>query len=116
MTIRERQRWFLKEWRTHRGLTQQQLADRLETTKSVISALENGKQRWNQDILELAAEALNCDPVDIIVRDPTAPESIWSIWDRVPQQMRPVAVKTLEAFAGDSPTSKPQKPKKTGTR
>lgn len=109
MAIRERQRWFLKEWRTHRGLTQQQLADRLETTKSVISALESGKQRWNQDILELAAEALNCEPVDIIVRDPTAPESLWSVWERVPAANRPLAVKTLEAFTSE-------KPKKTGTK
>lgn len=116
MAIRERQRWFLKEWRTHRGLTQQQLAERLETTKSVISALENGKQRWNQDIIELAAEALNCEPVDLIMRDPTAPDSIWSIWERVPATNRPLAIKTLEAFAGDRPSSNPQKQKKTGTR
>lgn len=112
MAIRERQRWFLREWRTFRQLTQQQLADRLETTKSVISALENGKQRWNQDILELAAEALNCDPVDIIVRDPTAPEPIWSIWERVPQQMRPVAAKQLEALA----TERPQRAKKSAAK
>jgi transcriptional regulator with XRE-family HTH domain len=98
MAIRERQRWFLKEWRTHRGLTQQQLADRLDTTKSVISALENGKQRWNQDIVELAAEALNCEPADLIVRDPTAPDAIWSIWERVPPQNRDLAARTLEAF------------------
>lgn len=116
MAIRERQRWFLKEWRTFRGLTQQQLADRLDTTKSVISALENGKQRWNQDILELAAEALNCDPVDIIVRDPTAPEPIWSIWDRVPPSNRSLAAKTLEAFAGDTPMKGASRPKKTASK
>jgi transcriptional regulator with XRE-family HTH domain len=112
MAIRERQRWFLKEWRTHRGLTQQQLADRLETTKSVISALENGKQRWNQDLVELAAEALNCEPADLIVRDPTAPEPIWSIWDRVPAANRSMAVKALEVSVAPPPAPAAQKARK----
>lgn len=88
----------------------------METTKSVISALENGKQRWNQDIVELAAEALNCEPPDLIVRDPTAPEPIWSLWDRVPAVNRDLARKTLEAFAGARPDGQTQKSKKTGTK
>ena len=111
MAIRERQRWFLKEWRTFRGLTQQQLADRLETTKSVISALENNKQRWNQDIVEMAADALGCEPVDLIIRNPLAPDPIWTIWDRVPPQNRDLAAKTLEAFTAAKAT---KTAKKTG--
>lgn len=107
MLKRERSRWFLREWRKHRHLTQDQLAARLETSKSWISELENGKRRWNQDVLELLADALNCDPADLIMRDPTAPDPIWSIWDRIPLARRDLAMKSLEVFADPA--------KKTGT-
>ncbi len=111
MNKRERTRWFLKEWRKHRGLTQQQLADRVETTKSVISTLENGGQRWNQDLVEALAEALSCDPVDLLIRDPSAPEPIWSIWDRVPAVNRDQALRVLEAMA-QPPKTTSNKPSK----
>jgi hypothetical protein len=34
------QHWYLKEWRRYRRLTQQSLADKMETTKGTISKLE----------------------------------------------------------------------------
>lgn len=101
-----RSRWYLREWRKHFGLTQQQLADRMETSKSVISEWETGKKRWNQDMLEALADALGCEPADLIMRDPTAPASIWSIWDRVPEAKRADAIRVLEAFTDP--------PRKTG--
>ena len=107
MLKRERARWFLREWRKHRHLTQDQLASRLETSKSWISELETGKRRWNQDVLELLADALNCEPADLIMRDPTAPNAIWSIWERIPPARRELAIKSLEVFA--------EPEKKTGT-
>lgn len=63
---------YLKEWIEYRGLTAERLADRLETSKSVISKLVNGRQRYNQDWLERIAWALNCD-VAQLYRPPTAP-------------------------------------------
>jgi transcriptional regulator with XRE-family HTH domain len=35
---------FLREWRQLKRLTQDELAERLNTSKSVISELENGKK------------------------------------------------------------------------
>jgi len=43
---------FLKEWRLFRGLTQQQLADRLNARKAEISRIEAMKQRFTQDFLK----------------------------------------------------------------
>lgn len=66
-------RIYLREWLTHRGLTAEQLADRVDTSKSVISKLETGSQRYNQDWLERIAFALDCDVPDLY-RPPRLPE------------------------------------------
>lgn len=63
---------FLAEWLAYRGLTAEQLAGRMETSKSVISKLVNGRQRYNQDWLERIAYALNCE-VRELYRPPAVP-------------------------------------------
>ena len=67
---------FLRDWRKERGLTQEQLAERLHITKASISRLESGKQGWDGIFLEAAAEALNCTPADLIRRRPGDPDAI----------------------------------------
>jgi len=79
---RARRRTFFKEWRVHRGLSQEQLADRLETSVASISRIENGTQPYTQDVLEALADALNTDPASLLMRNPEDPEAMWSIWDQ----------------------------------
>jgi len=79
---RARRRTFFKEWRLHRGLSQEQLAERLETSVASISRIESGTQPYTQDVLEALAEALNTDPASLIMRNPEDPEVMWSIWDQ----------------------------------
>lgn len=45
--------------RAHLDLTQQDLAERMGTTKSVISRIESGQHRTNTDTLRRLAEALD---------------------------------------------------------
>lgn len=45
--------------RAHLGLTQQELAERMRTTKSVISRIESGQHRTSTDTLRRIAEALD---------------------------------------------------------
>lgn len=45
--------------RAHLGLTQQELAERMGTTKSVISRIESGQHRTSTDTLRRLAEALD---------------------------------------------------------
>lgn len=99
MAIRIRRPLLLRQWRKHRGLTQEKLAERLGTSKGYISQLESGKQRYNQQHLEALAEALDCDPVDLLIRDPTDPDGIWSIWDRVRPVDQDTARRILEQLA-----------------
>lgn len=78
----------IKQWREYRGLTQETLADRLETSKASISRIEAGEQAYTQDFLEACAEALRTDPASLLMRDPTDDSAVWSIWDRAKPAQR----------------------------
>jgi transcriptional regulator with XRE-family HTH domain len=58
-------RLFIPEWRVHMGLTQQQLADRLETTHVTISRWETRKRQPDLAAQEAIAEALGIDVTDL---------------------------------------------------
>lgn len=79
---RARRRTFIREWREHRGLTQEQLANRLDTSVASISRIETGTQPYTQDTLEALADALMTDPASLIMRNPADQEAIWSLWER----------------------------------
>jgi len=98
------QRWFLREWRKHRGLTQDQLAERSGLSKPFISQLERGMRQYTQSLLERFAEVLRCDPPDLIMRDPTDPEGLWSIYDQLTPPQRVQAVAVLRAIGGKTGT------------
>jgi len=93
-----RQRIFLKEWRRHRALTQEQLADRVGIDRTIVSKIENGKLDYHQAFLEAAADALRCEPADLLVRDPTAPQAIWSVWDSIPETQKPQVLAVIQAL------------------
>lgn len=91
-------RHFIREWRKFRGLNQEQLAERIGIGKPYVSKIETGKRRYDQPFLEAAAEALNCTPADLLVRDPSDPEGIWSIWDDLKPAERVQAVSVIKAL------------------
>jgi transcriptional regulator with XRE-family HTH domain len=88
---------YLREWRDAMGLNQDQLAERLETSKSVISKLETGKQRYNQDWLEAYAFALGVD-VQMLFRHPDAPTPDELLKMMTPEK-RKTALQLLETLA-----------------
>lgn len=106
--MRQRRPIYLKQWRKHRGLTLQKLAERLHMHHSALSKIERGERPYNQDFLERVADELACEPADILVRDPTDPDGIWTIWDRVQPVDRDTARRILEQVA------KPKGDKRTG--
>lgn len=73
---------FIRNWRKHRGYTLERLADMIGTSHATLSRIERGIVPYNQKLLERAAEALSCEPADLIMRDPLDPDGIWSIWDQ----------------------------------
>lgn len=77
-----RHRTYLREWRKHREKTLEAVAAELHMSHSQLSRIERGEQPYNQELMELLADLYMCDVVDLIMRDPTAPESIWTLWER----------------------------------
>jgi transcriptional regulator with XRE-family HTH domain len=67
-------RIFIREWRKHRGLTLEQLADRIGTTHASLCRIERGRQPHTQGLFEAIAEALRVEPADLLTRDPSDPE------------------------------------------
>ena len=90
---------YVKEWRKHRGLSQEALASRVERGQSWLSQLERFDIEYTQPTLEALADALSCQPADLIMRDPSQPESIWSIWDKVPEVEKPRVIQIISTFA-----------------
>lgn len=92
---------FIRAWRKFRELTLERLAERVGVTAGAISQLERGDVAYTQPMLEALAEALNCEPADLIVRDPNKDAGLWSIWDSIPAKDRPQALRVLGTFAKD---------------
>lgn len=109
---------FLREWRKHRGLTLEQVAERLrELAASRLPA--NGKKRafkklgashgnlsrierfqvpYNQVLLELLTVVYETDRESLTGRHPKNPPDYQSLWDQIPAELRPHAADVLRTF------------------
>lgn len=103
-------RIYLREWREHRGLTQGQVIDRLVAledplvpiTGASLSRLENGKQPYSERILEALADIYDCEPWELIGRNPKKEGKVVQMFDRVfedmTEQQQTQALAILEAL------------------
>lgn len=64
-------RHFIKSWREYRGLTQEQVADRMDISPQQVSRIETGKRPYTQATLEGFAHAFGCDIADLFYPPPT---------------------------------------------
>lgn len=69
---RIRRRYYFREWRKYRHLTQEQLAERVDMSVSSVSQIETGTQGFTDATLQAFADALMCSPGDLLSRDPEA--------------------------------------------
>jgi transcriptional regulator with XRE-family HTH domain len=92
-------RIYIREWRKHRGLTLVQLAERVGMTQASMSRIETGKQPYSQGVLEALADALSCDPADLIGRLPGAPHELTLLVNRIPPENVETAKSVLKALA-----------------
>jgi len=94
-------RHFVRQWRKYRHLTQEQLAERIGSTHGAISQLETGRTSYTQGMLEALADALMCEPADLLMRDPSQDQMIWSLWDKLGEAEKRQAVRLIQAISGD---------------
>ncbi|SOC24567.1 helix-turn-helix domain-containing protein [Thalassospira xiamenensis] len=65
----------IKERRKARGLTLKQLAELIGASNQQISHLENGRRRLSVEWMHRIAEALECQPSDLLV-EPGKPHDV----------------------------------------
>lgn len=94
---------FIKEWRKYRGLTQEQLGGRLDVSTSHISQIERGTINYTRETLEAIAYALQCEPADLLGRDPSQPDyQLWKIITGLKPEQQEQALRVVRALAGEA--------------
>lgn len=91
-------RLFIAEWREHRKLTQQQLAQRLGTTHTTISRWEQRKRQPDLNAQAAIAEALGIEPFDLR-RHPDQP-SADALLRGQPTEVQEQAIRLIRALVG----------------
>jgi transcriptional regulator with XRE-family HTH domain len=91
-------RLFIAEWREHFGLSQQQLADRLDTSDVTISRWETRKRQPDLNAQAAIAEALGIEPFDLR-RHPDQP-SADALLRGQPAEVQEQAIRLIRALVG----------------
>lgn len=73
-------------------------------TAASVSRIEKGEQNWDQSFLAAAADVLRCEPADLLVRDPTDPEGLWTIHDQLSPVQRIQVVEVAKVLKGKTGT------------
>lgn len=99
---------YIRQWRKYRGLTLDRLAERVGAltggfTHASLSRIERGLQAYTQAVLEAIAEALGTDPASLLMRDPSDPEGIWSVWDHANPSERRMIVDIAKTIVKTTP-------------
>lgn len=74
------------------------LASPKTMTHASLSRIERGLQPYSQPLLEMLAEIYMTDPASLLIRNPTDPEGLWSIWDALRPAQRDVALAMLRGL------------------
>lgn len=93
-------RHYIREWRKYRGLSQEALAEHLGVTHGAISQVERGITGYTQPMLEGMAEAMECTPADLIMRDPGSDAVDQSVFDGLSPELRKEALHFIEFLKG----------------
>lgn len=89
----------LAAWRTFRHMTQAELAEKVDTTKAVISNLETGARGLSDKWLRRLAPALGTTPGMLLDHDPNdLPTNVLETWAAIPDEQRDQALKVLQSF------------------
>ena len=91
-------RHYVREWRKHRNLTQERLAERTPFTTGAISQLETGHTSYTQPMLEALAVALDCLPGDLLSRNPLKDGTVVQLFNDLPEDKQRVAIEMLKAL------------------
>lgn len=96
-------RFWLRDWREWRGLTQAALASAISTTPSRVSEVESGSERYNETLLERCAVALNVPSWAIVMGPPPEVLPFLRLREAVPNDRLPEVERLISAFLASIP-------------
>lgn len=89
---------YIRDWRKHRGLNQEQLASRVNLSQATIARLERGDIAYTQPVLEALSDALTCTPADLIMRPPGAIDHLMAVFNGLSEDDRTRAIAVIKAL------------------
>lgn len=99
---------YIKEWRKQRGLSQKQLAERMESEPGellmshvTISNIERGSQSPTLEQLYAFSEALDVPVSKLVENNPDIDSEVVDLLARLNEQNRPTIIKILKAAVGE---------------
>lgn len=93
----------LGDLRKQRNLSQAELGDRLDTSDASIARIEGGKQNWNQEFLQAAAEELDVHWLELLPIQGSG--DVLGLWADIPEHDRGRALAALRIFTRRSVAS-----------
>lgn len=98
---RRPRRNFIREWRKSRGYTLEKLAELSGVSIAQISNIESRKNGYSWESLEALAEALTCEPADLLAGPPSNDDTLNSLWRRLDPQERARWLRALKAYSDE---------------
>jgi transcriptional regulator with XRE-family HTH domain len=92
-------RIFLKEWRLHRRLSVERLAEKADVSPALISLIENGKSGGSPESLEKLAAALGIEVGELLDIKPSKGGSVLRVWVRDEDRER--VRRIIQALSGE---------------
>ncbi|WP_227340044.1 helix-turn-helix transcriptional regulator [Sphingopyxis sp. P8] len=89
---------YLREWREHSGLTQEQLATLVGTSPNMIGYLESGKRSLTHQWLVRLSRHLGTTAGAILDSPPRDVTALMQMWSQIPRESREQALRTLRSF------------------
>ena len=90
-------RWYLREWRKHRKLSQEKLGSMVGWSQGMISQLETGEVKFIEDHLPILAAALNCTVKQLLFYPPGM-EDFSVLMEQLSKQDRERVKDIIESF------------------
>lgn len=94
-----RQPTYLREWRKHRRMSQEEACQRLDIKQGTLSKIERGELPYNQDFLEQAAQAYGCDASDLLAINPLQVDSLRAVFSELQSAPEPLQRQALSVIS-----------------
>jgi transcriptional regulator with XRE-family HTH domain len=93
-------RHYVKQWRAYRGLNQEQLAERVDKSRGLISQIESGSTDLTESMIYALADAFQCAPGDLFRVNPLKEGLLVDITDALKDKPADVQAEALGFVRG----------------